>query len=162
MREEGMRDLEKAENAMKKVSKKEEILQLVKEYKKYNKILKESSEDYYSETERAHPNFIELEDMNEEQTLHNFELDMTLLSGETHLLRGILQFHGGSYLKGFYNLRKAYMKFKEIFTIVDSLKDEPKSSSKFVHSDLINGCYFGIGYVFKVVHIIRLIMFFQK
>ncbi|KAG2385818.1 hypothetical protein C9374_002967 [Naegleria lovaniensis] len=107
--------------------------------------VKGTSEDYYTQTERTHKNYMELEEMSEEQILHNFELDLTLLNGETHLLRGILQFHASSYLKGFYNLRKAYLKFKEVHTTVDSLKDEPKTSSKFVHSDLIHSCYFGLG-----------------
>ncbi|KAF0978139.1 hypothetical protein FDP41_002654 [Naegleria fowleri] len=145
MREQGMSDLENAEHALKKISKKDDILKLVEEYKALNKKLKEASEDYYTHTERSHKNFVELEEMNEEQILHNFELDLTLLNGETHLLRGILQFHASSYLKGFYNLRKAYLKFKEVYTTVESLKDEPKTSPKFVHSDLLHGAYFGLG-----------------
>ena len=145
MREEGMQGIENAEKALKKVSKKDDILKIVEEYKTLNKKLEEASEDYYTESEKSHPNFLDLEKMTSEQIIYNFELDNDVLDGEAHLMRGILQFHAGSYLKGLYNLRKAYIKFKDVYAAIEDTKNEPNTSAKFIHSDLIHCVYFGMG-----------------
>ena len=102
MREEGMQGVEKAEHSLKKVQKKEELKKMIEEIKEWNK---ETTEDYYAQTgANTHKNFVRLEDMTEEQALFNFQIDIDILDAEAHLLRGILQFHGGSYLKGMFHV----------------------------------------------------------
>ena len=64
--------LSNAEKSLKKLSKKEDIIKIVEEYKTLNKKLQETSEDYYTESEKSHSNFLELENMSDEQIIYNF------------------------------------------------------------------------------------------
>ncbi|KAG2379166.1 hypothetical protein C9374_007804 [Naegleria lovaniensis] len=144
VRENSLKGIEVAENALKQVGHStEEILKIVAEYKQLNSEIE--NEKYYSISEMSHSNFMELDQMGKEQILFNFELDHMVLDAETHMMRGIIQFYSGSYLKGFYNLRRSYLRFKEVYNIVEQFKDETTHSPKFIHSDVIHNAYFGIG-----------------
>ena len=145
-----------AENSLKKVHRQDDILKMIHDIKQYNKELYDmpstssNSEldvavDFFDSADKSHPNYCLLDEMTEEQQLSNFELDLKLVDAEAHLIRGLLQFMDGSYLRGFYNFRNSYLKFKEVYHKIETLKDEPKTSSKFVHSDVIFPSYFGMG-----------------
>jgi len=138
--------LEKAELALKRVhGRKEETDKMIKELKALDETLEKNGEMFYDEIAKSHKNFMFLKNMTEEQIRHNFTLDNDLLDAETHLLRGLLQFLCGSYFKGFFNFRKSYLKYKEVYHVVESLKDEPNTSAKYVHSDVMFSAYFGQG-----------------
>ncbi|KAG2379448.1 hypothetical protein C9374_006565 [Naegleria lovaniensis] len=143
-------NLEKAEQCLANCYRKEDVLKMIESIKKMNeecdKELSSSNKQWlYDSCDKCHPNYVELKEMTAEQQLFNFELDLKLVNAENHFLRGLLQFLNGSYFKGFYNFRKSYLKYKEVYNQVESLKNETKQSSQFVHSDVLIGSYLGIG-----------------
>ncbi|KAF0981326.1 hypothetical protein FDP41_012586 [Naegleria fowleri] len=156
-RDKAFADLEQAEQSLKNCYYKEDILKLIEQVKELNKECVSQTnqkrdvnavateEDFDIITNTEHANYMELEKMTPDQQYFNYELDLKLCDAENHLLRGLLQFMGGSYLKGFYNLRKSYLKYKEVYHQAESLKNESKQSNKFVHSDVLFGSYFGMG-----------------
>ncbi|KAG2374200.1 hypothetical protein C9374_011037 [Naegleria lovaniensis] len=160
-REVAFSDLEQAEHSLKNCYYKEDILKLIQQVKDLNKECISSSsnnktsvnsesliateDDFDIIANKNHSNYLELEEMTPDQQYFNYELDLKLCDAENHLLRGLLQFMGGSYLRGFYNFRKSYLKYKEVYHQVEDLKNESKQSNKFVHSDVMFGSYFGMG-----------------
>ncbi|KAL9646941.1 hypothetical protein ABK040_013800 [Willaertia magna] len=144
IREKALEEISETENVYKKI-KKSEIPKLINVIKDLNQQIKNEGNEYYLSEERKDKNFVELEELNQEQLNKNFTLDFDLLDAELHLWRGILQFHAGSYIKGFYNMRKSYVQYKEIYQVILQNVNESKESNNFIHSDLIHNVEYGIG-----------------
>ncbi|KAL9645978.1 hypothetical protein ABK040_000418 [Willaertia magna] len=143
-REKALSELSETEAFYKKF-KKSEVGGLIAVVKDLNQQVKDGREDCYHSEERQHTNFVELDELNEEQLTKNFQLDFETLLAEIHFWRGILQFQGGNILKGLYNMRKSYNEYKDVYKEISQHMNEPKTSNNFIHSDVIHNAEFGVG-----------------
>ena len=149
LRDESLKAIEAAEHSLYLFNKHSatNLTNLIQELERMDEELYSNNENYYNFNEKDHKNFCQLKQLTIDQKINNLKLDHEILDGELHLMRGVVQFSSGSYFKGFYNLRKSYLKFKHVYNIVEPLKSYEKSSNEFIHSDVLHNVYFGMGYV---------------
>ncbi|EFC49286.1 predicted protein [Naegleria gruberi] len=147
LRDESLKAIEAAEHSLYLFNKHSatNLTNLIQELERMDEELYSNNENYYNFNEKDHKNFCQLKELTIDQKINNLKLDHEILDGELHLMRGVVQFSSGSYFKGFYNLRKSYLKFKHVYNIVEPLKSYEKSSNEFIHSDVLHNVYFGMG-----------------
>ncbi|EFC49446.1 hypothetical protein NAEGRDRAFT_78228 [Naegleria gruberi] len=135
------------ESTLQRYKRSEDISKMIDEISKWNAEITVEDLERFDSAEKTSENYCKLEELTRDQQMFNYELDLKLVDAESHLLRSLLQFMDGSYIRGFYNFRSCFMKYKEIYHKIEQFKNEPKTSNNFIHSDVIYPTYFGVGLV---------------